>query len=71
MKKKTYRILKHIPIVDMILAAFVKPSINIASSYAREDGTYAAFIKQLEKHPELKDEVVTDKMVNKLLSERK
>lgn len=68
MKKKTYNVLKWIPIVNIFLP---RPAISIYGSLAIEDGLADKFAEALNEHPELKDELITEKIVAKLLSEKK
>lgn len=66
MKIKTYKILRWIPIVNLITPM---PAISIFGSGALEDGLDKVVFDYIAKHPELKDELLTEKLVSKILSE--
>lgn len=63
MKRKTYEILKWIPIVNLIL-----PKPATYCSYDLEHGIHKTVFDYIAKHPELKDQLLTEKLVNEILS---
>lgn len=64
MKKKAYNVLKWIPIVNCFLP---RPAVSIYGSLAIESGMRDEVSDYISRHPELRNQVLTEKMVGQIL----